>query len=312
MASRSSSVSEVYLSITAMIAAAIWTFAALSAQSADFYGDFDWRKHDGGNYSTPVRNQGSCGSCWAFGSVASLESQFEINAGDPNLNLDLSEQHLLCDGSAGSCDGGYSYKANNFFVDNGIVDEATLPYEASDTSPNWPLDQPYDVYKVSGVDNWIDSSRTNIKNTLENEGPLSCAINTDDWYSPSSAQVGSSMDFSVSDGVLWDSAGVLGASEDPLGGVNHSVAIVGYEDDSSMEEGGYWIVKNSWGSGWGDDGYGFFKYGDIEKHDRVHSITGDTFIETIPEPSSLILLALGALVAVILNNRRRGAAHPAD
>lgn len=258
---------------------------ALPAGAISIYGDFDWRQN-GGNFVTPIRNQGGCGSCWAFGATAALESQFLINDNTPGLNLNLSEQHLLCEGSMGSCGGGYEYKAVSFFVSDGITDESTLPYRASDTSSDWPLTGPYTLYKTTARQNFFYgcNTTTGIKNKLIATGPLPTAIHTDDWYTPQAVGEGDTamgFDFSVPELYQGESDILL----DPLGGINHCVTIVGYKDDSSMDEGGFWIVKNSWGAGWGDSGYGFFKYGDIEKHSRTHAITGDTYTVLIPPPN---------------------------
>ncbi|MBN1590860.1 MAG: tandem-95 repeat protein [Pirellulales bacterium] len=264
------------------------------ASAQVYYGDFDWRQN-GGNYVTPIRNQGGCGSCWAFGATAGLESQFLINDNTPGVNLDLSEQHLLCDGSCGDCDGGYENQALEFFVSDGITDEATLPYRAQDTSPLWPLTAPYTLYKTTSVDTYctgyLFTTTKEIKSWLEDTGPLPCAINTADWYTPGTAGAeadGPTFDFSTPEG--YETGGVLDP-RDPVGDINHAVCIVGYKDDPSMSEKGYWIVKNSWGAGWGDAGYGFFKYGDIEKHSRVHAIIGDTYT-TLIEPANYAPVAV--------------------
>ena len=69
---------------------------------------FDWRDKDGQDWMTPVKNQGSCGSCWAFSAVGVVEPEYNIAYGNPDLDLDLSEQYLVsdCCTSCGSCGGG--------------------------------------------------------------------------------------------------------------------------------------------------------------------------------------------------------------
>lgn len=70
--------------------------------------NFDWRNKDGQDWMTPVKNQGSCGSCWAFSAVGIVEPAYNIFSGDPNLDLDLSEQYLVsdCCEQCGNCGGG--------------------------------------------------------------------------------------------------------------------------------------------------------------------------------------------------------------
>lgn len=270
-------------------------FVAIIVFSTEAFADqFDWRNINGNDFTSPVRSQSSCGSCWAFAAVAALEARFNIVENDADLDYDLSEQHLICTGGLGDCSGGWEFRALDFFVSDGITDEATLPYEASNTSPNWPLSGSYWNYQTDNIYNWIDldeqaTETDTVKLYLETYGPLVAAINTSDWYSPT----GISM-------------------TDPLGLVNHAITVVGYMDDLSISSGGYWIIKNSWGVGWNDNGYGYIKYGDIEKHDRIHAITGNVSRvllgadSVIPEPATFVLFGVAAVCGLV--RRRRKAA----
>ena len=95
---------------------------------------FDWRNYEGDNWTTPVRDQLQCGSCWAFSSIGMTESVLNIATDDPDLDLDLAEQHLVADCClyCGSCKGGSSHKALGYIQNYGIPDEACFPYGDGD------------------------------------------------------------------------------------------------------------------------------------------------------------------------------------
>jgi C1A family cysteine protease len=251
---------------------------------------FDWRNVDGQDFTTPVRNQVGANACWAFATVAALEAKFEINRHQPDLDLDLSEQHLISDGCCGNVHrGGWEMDALNFLVSDGITDEATLRYMGRNASPDWPLTGTHLLFQATNVDTFIDGgySTANIKNVLREEGPLVAAVSAaHDWFTPPDlAPLG-----------YENPLGTDPSYVDPLGGTNHAVAVVGYVDDGDVDTGGYWIVKNSWGTRWGDDGYGYVKYGVLEKHIRIHAITGTTLMAmSVPEPPTASLLLLGGI-----------------
>ncbi len=124
-------------------------------------------------------------------------------------------------------------------------------------------------------------------------GPLVAAMDAyNDWFWPIGVQAALSMPGSY-----------VAEENGKIGGVNHGVIIVGYHDDAIMTEGGYWIVKNSWGAGWGDVGYGYILYGDVEQYNRVHAITGDAYA-VIPEPAT-ILVTINGIFFIFASPRKR-------
>jgi C1A family cysteine protease len=256
---------------------------------------FDWRNYSGGDYMTPVRNQGSAGTCWAFCAVGAFEAKLNISANNPDLDIDLSEQHLVCDGTYGDIDGGYEFGAISFFKNNGLVTESELPYTAQNTSPHWPLQASWQErsFKISAYDTWITATTENIKNNLKSYGPLVTGMNAyTDWYWPTGVS-----------GTLAMPRGYAVLPDGKINGANHGVVVVGYNDNAALASGGYWIVKNSWGSTWGDEGYGYILYGDIEQYDRIHAITGEAYAN-VPEPSTIFLIANGMFFILAVLRKR--------
>jgi hypothetical protein len=100
---------------------------------SDLPSSWDWRNVDGKNWMTPVKNQGYCGSCWAFSAVGTVEGTYKIEQDDATLNPDLSEQYLVsCSG--GSCQGWWQHWALDYIRSSGVSDEACFPYAGADLS----------------------------------------------------------------------------------------------------------------------------------------------------------------------------------
>jgi PKD repeat protein len=186
-----------------------------------------------GNYVTGIRDQGNCGSCWAFGTTAALEANALITDGTPGINLDLSEQVLVSCANSGDCNGGSIVSASNYIRDMGLPAESCYPYLAQNASCT-PKCSDYQVNTrtISGwyyVGNTTSPSVDAIKDALVTYGPLVTTMNvyTDFFY--------------YNGGVYSYTSG------SNQGG--HAIAIVGYDDDNAC-----FIVKNSWGN-WGESGY---------------------------------------------------------
>ena len=199
---------------------------------------FDWRNVGGTDWTTTIKDQGACGSCWAFGSLAAMEAQYNIEEADPSIDLDLAEQCLLsC--SPGSCDGWYISSTMNWLRDKGTVGEACFPYEAGDTIPcsNVCPDWRDRTWKIEDW-SWVSPSINDIKGYLL-EAPLPTGMTVYE-------------DFIYYDGGVYEH--VWGQE---LGG--HLVTLVGWDDTNSS-----WICKNSWGEDWGEDGWFWIKYGECD------------------------------------------------
>jgi C1A family cysteine protease len=249
---------------------------------------------------TPVKDQGSAGTCWAFAAVGVIESRWAISNVQPNPTLDLSEQNLVCAGNVqgfGNIDSGYPYLGIDYVYRTGIVDEATMPYNQTNTAPNWPITGAYSLYKISADWTMLNNSTVDpIKAALAQGGPLlGEMLSTTDWYTPADPPVYPSMatpGFSVDAQVSYADSSAL----EPTGGIDHSVVITGYTDDPTAPGGGYWHVKNSWGADWGNDGCGYIDYQTMEESDHhIFEDDGSVYTVVVPEPATLSLLAFGCL-----------------
>jgi hypothetical protein len=204
----------------------------------------DWRN---GNYVTAVKDQGNCGSCWAFATTAALESYVLINDG-PLPPEDLAEEILVSCSTAGSCSGGYIDRASDFIRVTGLPTETYFPYTATssdDSCTNAHQGWQSDTYRTAS---WsyvtiTPASVDAIKTALSIHGPL---VTTMDVYYDF---------FSYRTGVYEYATGTY------QGG--HAILIVGYTDDPSIHGGGYFTAKNSWGTGWGESGYFNIAYSQI-------------------------------------------------
>ena len=193
-------------------------------------------------YLAPMRNQGACGSCWAFAGGGIVDSSYRIRYA---RSANVAEQELLdCAGGLANavinaCNGFYIESTMLHMQMDGVAWEANYPYVARDrgtcSNPAWS-------YKISSW-GWVGigfASVADIKNALCAYGPLATTIEVTDLFQ------------NYTGGVFQQKPrsqyGLIPA-------INHAVMIVGWDDSK-----GAWRVKNSWGTGWGESGYAWVKY----------------------------------------------------
>ena len=215
------------------------------AVQRDLPAAFDWRNFEGHNGCTPIRNQGGCGSCWAFSTIAPLECNILIRDG---VSTDLSEQWLVSCTNIGGCSGAWPGDAVQFLLRNGPTDpcggrgavlEADFPYVGYDAPCRCPYPHPYFVDDWAFIGpQWGIPTDAQIKQAILDYGPVSVCV-----YANSAFQ--------------GYSGGVFNACVQHE--INHAVALVGWNDNQGTR--GVWILRNSWGPNWGESGYMRIAYG---------------------------------------------------
>ena len=186
----------------------------------------DWRTK---GVLTPVKDQGSCGSCWAFSATGAIEAAWAIAKGKV---VSLSEQQLVsCSLEVNQgCDGGFASEAFKYVIENGGINtEAAYPYLGKDAVCNKTLEEE----KVVNISNSAGVAASNYK-----------ALMASVTNQPTSTGVEANVQWMFySSGVITQRCG---------SDLNHDTLTVGYDSTAAVP---YWIVKNSWGTGWGIGGY---------------------------------------------------------
>jgi C1A family cysteine protease len=185
----------------------------------------DWRSKGA---VTPVKDQGQCGSCWAFSTTGVLEGFYFVNNGKL---LSFSEQQIVdCASSAGyGCQGGWPYKAVDYAAQQGLEEESDYPYTAQDGKCVYNSKKAVKIN--SGFDYVTPKSSDQLKAALGKQ-PVSVCIEADQ------------------DVFQFYKSGVI--STGCGANIDHAVLAVGYQKVGALEA---FIVKNSWGTSWGNSGY---------------------------------------------------------
>jgi len=201
----------------------------------------DWR-NNGGNYVTPVKNQGACGSCVGFCSCSTIESAVRIKLNNPSYAIDLSEGFLFFCGGA-SCANGWGLTSGlDYAKSTGVVDEACMPYASSTlnngTNMNCGASRCSDwqnrLTKISDYAGYATIAAR--KDAIATRGPLLAGLAVYNDF------------FAYTSGVYVKTA------SSTLAGY-HCISLVGYDDNQQC-----WILKNSWGTNWGESGFVKIRY----------------------------------------------------
>ncbi len=188
---------------------------------------------------SPVKNQGGCGSCWAFAAAAAWEASYKKFYGTVK---NMSEQELLacgktCGGTdAGSCNGGWSDRALDHIKCRSTPTEAVYPYNIANGNSCVAKAKVYGAYSWGAL---YSPSAATLKTQIQAYGSVVTYM-----------RAGLNSFYAYSGGVY------NGYPNTSVGDIDHAVIITGWND-----VGGYWIIKNSWGTGWGINGRAYIKYG---------------------------------------------------
>lgn len=216
---------------------------------ADLPASVDWRRK---GVVTPVKNQGGCGSCWAFASTAVLESHIALQTG---VLYELSEQELVscsenpnhCGGNGG-CTGATAEIAFDFVVQNGIVEEWAFGYQDAhgadiecsllDGKKKNGASSSFIKGSVASIQGYFtlpSNNYTVVMNTIAKLGPVTVSVACSPWH-------------------LYEGGVFYAPMNDPHSAdVNHLVVLNGYGTDEETGE-DYWLIRNSWGPRWGEGG----------------------------------------------------------
>ncbi len=238
-----------------------------SMYNASAYSSWDWRNppastiYTSSNYlyfesfngwMTSVKDQGQCGSCWSFGTLGAMEAKYDLGLNESRLQPDLSEQdEVSCDYSCGydedysgacqyGCSGGYpNVSLWNIQYNGGVVDERCFPYTATNNAcSNICPDHSSRSWTITGSQSFSSPTNAQLEQLLIDNGPLTILVDASNWYYY---------------------GGVLTCTS-PSTYMDHAVVLVGYNDTGNPTT-SYWIIKNSWGSGWGENGYIRIEFG---------------------------------------------------
>jgi len=235
-------------------------------EAASLPDNFDWRDVDGVNYVSPIRNQGSCGSCYAFSAMGMNEARVRVMTNNTQTPVFSPQDVVECSEYSQGCDGGFPYLIGGKYAEDfGLVQEECNPYKGKDGSCSTLTSCPrFYSTKYEYVGGFYGACNDQLmKINLFKYGPIAVAFEVYDDF------------FHYKSGVYHHTG--IEDKFNPFEITNHAVLLVGYGTDTSDPSNpqDYWLVKNSWGPTWGLDGY--FKISRGNDECSIESIAVQSF-----------------------------------
>lgn len=196
------------------------------------------------NYVTPVKDQ-QCGNCWTYSAVGAYEGNYLKTNGGASNSIDPSERYAQICSGGGDCSGGFAYKIFDWMVSKNKNLANNASYPDNGTNGTCPAGTPatnfyavaWGVVDPSGDINKI-ASVAKIKEAICKYGPIAASVNATSLFQ------------NYTNGTFFETASNYNSPSS-----NHAIVLCGWDDDK-----GAWLMKNSWGTDWGEDGYMWIKY----------------------------------------------------
>ena len=229
------------------------------ADLREFPKHFDWRTEDGGNYMTEIISQGSCGSCYAIAATDMISIRIRIMTKGKDTTKISPQNVVSCSDYNQGCEGGYPFLVGKFGRDIGYVPEYCQPYTGQDDACKINCEgKPMKVYHTSKygyIGGYYGAcNEKHMMKELKENGPVVVALNAPSdlfYYS------GGVYSFKDTNKANFDINGLSRWEK-----TNHAVLAVGWGENADGKK--YWIIKNSWGDSWGENGYFKLAKGDDE------------------------------------------------
>jgi hypothetical protein len=227
----------------------------------------DWRNRFGWNWLTNIKDQGGCGSCYIFSALGVVEAMLRIEHSVWCLRSegDVGDAISLYFGAHAKCQGGSPNEVLDWIKVNGVADPGCWPYSSNNQTGKPTPDR---LGRTGKLDSYVTlSGAADMKTWIDTTGPITACFDCCDDFD---------------DACKNNSVYICSTTPQNLAtGDGHCIVIVGYDDIKKA-----WLIRNSWGTGWGTNGYGWFGYGQGAQGLEYYSNCGILGTSTNPDPWS--------------------------